>query len=178
MLLRGVKYYTGQTLLVSSKNWTGEVIQDFQEEFIDKEAGKYNHAAKILVQKSGVYVVESAERGAGIQPIEYYLDGDYGLVLCTPKFQYTEEEYERILLPMCGHVRYSYFDLIVAFPIYLVTFKKLWVGSKFENGKSLTCSQLCAYADNKVNGLVFPFPQKISPADIYLSVHFQKHKIK
>jgi len=165
------KLKTGYYLGVSSHSELAETIQNITE-------CEYNHGGILADQNNKLRVYEADFRGnkngAGIviTDLDGYLYSDKILLFRKPLFEFTEENILEVMLDNVGRINYSYFDLIVAFPVKYFCrklFKKeVWIGSKENNKKSMVCSAWVAFVYNSVCPGI-PFFKKfksISPGDL------------
>lgn len=133
---------TGDCLLVSGKSWLSKSIQFFTR-------SKYNHAAIFWWSYGVLLVIEEDLTGYGsagliVTKFEDYLKSNKGLLIRRPKFEVDGSEYGKFMQLYLGKLRYSFWDLIVAQPLFqvtkLISKKGIWIGTKSLKHGRTVCS--------------------------------------
>ena len=88
-----------------------------------------------------------------------------------PKFPVDGSEYGKFMLPLLGKIRYSFFDLVIAQPLYQISGKHIWIGGTSMKDFKTVCSGFCGFVYNYFTNL-FPEWYKSVPGDLFLDENF------
>lgn len=176
--------HTGDIILISTDRLLPDIIHEFQE-LVDKDGAKFNHAARAWWCYDELMVIEADKEGI-VQTnfIKEYMEQDcYKVILVLrPEFPVDGSEYGRFMLPYCrGHrkqAKYSFRNLFIAFPIYLLTFGKVWVGTKKTDDTEFACGHFCAFTENNFRPNMYPEPERIAPVHLYLRKEYKHYLAK
>lgn len=82
--------------------------------------------------------------------------------------------------PFINKTKYDYIDLLIYQPIKILSFGKIWLGEKKEDGKKFICSEWVSYVYNSTtNRNIFNKQISMSPSDFFeYSEIFKKYIIK
>ena len=164
---------TGDCLLVSGNSWLSKAIKFFTK-------SKYNHSGIFWWSYGELMVIEEDMTGYGsvgliVTRFEDYLNSSKGLLVRRPKFDVDGENYGRFMQQYLGKLRYSFWDLIVAQPLYQVSkkiFKNgIWIGGKsLKDGRTI-CSGWTYYVYDSFTKKFRDWFKK-SPADLAVDTEF------
>jgi hypothetical protein len=169
---------TGDCLLVSSKSWLARQIQKFQK-MVDKDGGKWNHAAMFWWAYDELMVIEAEKYGIRITPFKDYVESDKDLLVLKPKFDVDGSEYGKFMLPYAGSTRYGFWNLVVAQSVRILTMGRVWLGPSKKHTRRFTCGEWCQYVYDRFNpGVVFPDWNEGAPVDLWRSFDFTHHDFK
>ena len=160
---------TGDCLLVRGNSWLSKTIRWFTK-------SDYNHAGIFWWSYDVLMVIEEDTTGYGsagliVTPFTDYLESKKGLLVRRPIFEVDGSEYGRFMQNYFGKLRYSFWDLIVAQPIYQLSGKKIWVGGKsLKDGKTVCSGWVYFVYNNFTNKFTDWF--KKSPADLAIDINF------
>lgn len=142
---------------------TGDLlVVGHSESFVSKSISKltnseYSHTAIFWWNYDELFVIESdgskffSRPGVILTPFKEYLESGRKLLVKKPLFSIDGSEWGKFMLTKVGKIHYSYFDLIVAQPIYILSNKKLWVGTTEKNVHRMVCSAWTGYIVNHFN---------------------------
>jgi len=160
-----MKISTGDVLLVSSSNWLGEKIQDFQK-------CKWNHAGIFLIIENELYLCDAQKHGIRLIRFKEYKTSSR-LMILRPKRKVHRKKLVHFILPYVGNTPYDFVSLVLYQPIRFLFGK--WIGRKNkEANKRFTCSEWVAYIYKDV----FPEWWKAAPVDLFNSEFFEKEILK
>ena len=174
-----MQFKTSDILLVSSKGFLPDAIQEFQ-------GNKYNHAGLILEIENVFYVCEALKYGIALTNINDYLENkSKQLLILRSEIEPTNETKSKMInfcLPYCGNAPYEYINLLFYQPIKYIAKKlfgkEIWIGrSKAKSNKRFICGEWVAYVYNE---FTFDFENwnKVAPVDLYNSKKFKHIKVK
>jgi hypothetical protein len=159
---------TGDLGLVRGKAFLSKAIQMFT-------GSKVNHAFMFWWAYDELFCIEEDKSGnkVGLITTKYddYLKTGKEIFIRRPKFDVDGSEYGKFMLPYLGITRYSFFDLLIAQPIYIISGKKLWIGGTSMDDNRTVCSGWYAFVCNHFTGL-FPNWYKLSPNDLFIDENF------
>lgn len=170
---------SGDSLLVGSNSWLAKAIQFFTK-------SKYNHAGIFWWSYDVLMVVEEDTTGYGsagliVTPFTDYMKSNKKLLIRRPLFPVDGSNYGKFMQNYFGKLRYSYFDLIIAQPIFQITkriFKKgVWVGRKsLKDGKTV-CSGWVYFVYNYFTNKFEDWYRK-APSDLVVDINFEDKFIR
>lgn len=162
---------TGDLLLVSGTAFLSKAIKWFT-------GSKVNHSGMAWWAYEELFIIEEDKSGnkVGLITTKYddYLKTKKTLYWRRPKFPVDGSEYGKFMLPFLGRTRYSFWDLLVAQPFFIISKKlgrPLWIGgTSLKDGRTV-CSGWCGFVYDHFTGL-FPTWYKLSPADLLNDSNF------
>lgn len=127
--------------------------------FISKAISKltkseYSHTAIFWWNYDELFVIESdgskvfSRPGVILTPFKEYLESNRKLLIKKPNFEVNGSEWGKFMLTKVGKIHYSYWNLFVAQPVYILTNKKLWIGSNSKDEHSMVCAAFTGYVVN------------------------------
>jgi hypothetical protein len=162
---------TGDLMLCSGQAFLSKAIRWFTN-------SKVNHSGMFYWNYDQLMIIEEDKysRGVGLIMTSYekYLQSGKKIFIRRPKFKVDGSEYGKFMLPFMGKVKYSFFDLIIAHPFYVITRKlgrPVWIGGTTLKDDRTVCSGWCAYVYNEFTKL-FPNWYKMTPNDLFIDKNF------
>jgi hypothetical protein len=171
-MIKAENIKTGDLLLVGGgKSFLSKAIRWFTE-------SKVNHSGMFWWNYGVLMIIEEDKynRGVGLitTPYDDYLKSGRLLIIRRPKFDVDGSEYGKFMLPFLGKVKYSFFDLIIAHPFYIISKKcgkAIWIGGTTMKDLRTVCSGWVTFVYNKFTGL-FPDWYKKSPGNLLTDENF------
>lgn len=133
---------------------------------------EYSHCCIFWWNYNELFVIESDgdkmfdRPGVVLTPFSEYLKSKRKLLILKPNFYVDGSDWGKFMLTKVGRIRYNYWNLIVAQPIYIISNKKLWVGTKSNNDQRMVCSSFAGYVINNFNPDIYKNWYEIQPKDI------------
>lgn len=160
---------TGDLLLVRGNSLLSKAIRLFTR-------SEYNHAGLLWWAYDELFVIEEDKAGKFVGLIttkfDDYLKSGKKLLIRRPVFPVDGSEYGKFMLPLLGRTRYSFWDLIVAQPFYILSGKRVWIGGWSMKDHRTVCSGFCGFVYNHFNTELFQNWYKLAPGDFVNDSNF------
>lgn len=172
------KIKTGDILVVQTKSWLANLIQQFQN-LQNKEFGKYNHAMVAWWVYDKLFVTEAIESGIVVTNFEevYMKESKYkSILLLKPKYYVDGSKVGEYMLNYLGKTRYGFVNLLFYQPIKILT--GVWLGPKNKDDIHFICGVWAAHIANYTKKGVILDESEVAPVDLCLNSNFTHYIVK
>lgn len=176
MAMRKDLLKTGDIILVSGNSWLAKEIQEFTKSNVSHVGIVYRCYDEVFICEQDFTKTDPLKIQANLllTNIEEYFKSSKKFYFRRPVFEVEGVIIGKQILSDLGRSRYSYFDLLVAQPIYQITGK--WIGDKNAKNKRMVCSSYVSYIFNKLYSSYSDW-YKRTPGDFVNDILFKDIKI-